>query len=131
MSGRSFEPGGDARGEFTVAAIEQRRGTGRQHRHRRDLLHGKVAEDVPWATVVQRLGAVFVGRSVGGAIFAGHFVHCMRIVPVGRMLVVHVDCRQLSRHAARCLPAETGREHGQQHDQDEETGKQHGHGERL
>lgn len=131
MSGRSFEPGGDARGEFTVAAIKQRRGSGGQHRHRCDVLYGKMAEDVSGAAVVQCLGAVFVGRGVGGAIFAGHFVHCVRIVPVGRMPVVHVDCRQLSRHAARCLPAETGREHGQQHDQDEETGKQHGHGERL
>lgn len=131
MSGRSFEPGGDARGEFTVAAIEQRRGTGRHHRHRGDLLHGKMAEDVSGAAVVQRLGAVFVGCSVSDAIFAGHFVHCVRIVPVSYVLVVHVDRGHLGRHAASRLPAETGCEHGQQHDQDEEAGEQHGHRQQL
>lgn len=95
------------------------------------MLNGKMAEDVPGAAVVHRLGAVFVGCSVSDAIVAGHFVHCVRIVPVSYVLVVHVDRRHLGWHAARCLPAETGRKHGQQHDQDEEAGKQHGHGERL
>ena len=130
MSGWSFEPGGDARGEFTVAAFEQRRGAGRQHRHRSDVLYGKMPEDVPGAAVVQGIGAIVAGR-MGAAIVAGHFVHCVRIAPVGRMLVLHVDCRHLGRHAASRLPAETGREHGEQQDQDKEAGKQHGHGAKL
>lgn len=130
MSGRSFEPGGNPRGEFTVAAFEQRRGAGRQHRHRSDVLYGKMAKDVPGTTVMQGIGTILT-RRMGAAIVAGHFVHCMRVLPVGRMPVVRFNCGHLGRHAARRLPAKTGREHGQQQDQDKEAGKQHGHGNKL
>ncbi len=94
------------------------------------MLYGKVAKDVTGATVMQGIGTI-VTRRMGAAIVAGHFMHCMRIVPVGRMPVVHFNCRHLGRHAACGLPAKTGREHGQQHDQDKEAGKQHGHGNKL
>ena len=120
MSWWSFEAGGYARGEVPVAVIKQRRGAAGKNRSQQCLLNSQMIEDMARAAVMLHFRAAFVSR-VGAAVLAGHFVP----VSVVRMRRIHRS--QLHRHAASRLPAEAGRQHGQQEDQHEKSGKQHGH----
>lgn len=124
MSWWSFETGGHARGEVPVAAVKQRGSVAGKHWHQRSLLDSQMIEDMSRAAMVLHFGASLVG-TMRVHVPAGH------VVPVAVVRMRRIHRGHLHRHAASRLPAEAGRQHGQQQDEDEKSGEQHGHGKAL